>query len=212
MTDDIAGAQLTGGRSRFGRLSNGSTTALLMAGLLIGAVSAGGVAVAAAATAKPTHTCVANKSGALRIAKNCLKSEHALVLGQAGARGAKGPQTPVGAAGPPGDPGATGPTGTSNVRSGGVLADGTGATAHLGTGRYCVTDSTLSNGDIAHPVLLPISTSNSQIDTGLVYTAEAVVNINCGPSSVEVDVFSFDAGSGTYHLTDAPFNYVMVTR
>ncbi len=63
------------------------------------------------AAAQVIHACVNNKTGALRIANTCKKTESALTFNQAGPAGPTGPAGPMGAAGPAGPTGPAGQVG-----------------------------------------------------------------------------------------------------
>ena len=77
----------------------------LVAGMVSVAVVGAGIAGAAAGSQKTIHGCVSKRTGALRIARKCKRSERGISWNQ------KGPAGPQGLPGATGRTGATGPQG-----------------------------------------------------------------------------------------------------
>jgi hypothetical protein len=107
------------------RLTYSNVVATICLFLLLG----GGAWAAATSFAPAIHACYSKRTGALRVASRCRRSERALswnrvgprgLTGRNGANGANGRNGANGATGATGGAGATGPTGPSDV-----YADGT---------------------------------------------------------------------------------------
>lgn len=103
-------------------------TRITLAGLMLGAALAGGVAWATIPSADGTiHGCYKQANGDLRVVDNagdCKNNELAISWNEkdvAGATGATGPQGPKGETGAKGDPGTPGTPGTNGADAGGAL-------------------------------------------------------------------------------------------
>jgi hypothetical protein len=162
----------------------------LTAGLMVGALSAGGVAVAATSTGKQVTLCALKTTGAVRLASTChTKTEKSVKVGQVGPRGltgatgaagVPGPQGPTGATGATGTTGTTGLTGPSDVYS--WAYDGSG-TAPAFNGSISGTLFTLPPGTYV------ISSHLSAYDSGSTttpYVFCAPVITPAGHSSIEL--------------------------
>lgn len=138
-------------------------------GLASAAAGAGGLAVAAS-PGTTVHACAAKRSGMLRLAATCRRTEHAVTwslegpagppgppgspgspgaagvsgaTGVAGARGAAGATGPAGPTGPPGPSSATSLTGSFVALSGKTTV----ATMNVGAGAYAIEAKTVLADD-----------------------------------------------------------------
>jgi hypothetical protein len=121
---------------------------VLIAGVAIGAVSVGGVAVATSTSAKQVKAC-ARSNGALSLLSKkgkCAKGSHRVTIAKQGVKGARG------APGAPGGPGAAGPgaqttaisAATGTVTTGPAVAiKGTGLSVAAGCGQGALTSASV---------------------------------------------------------------------
>jgi BclB C-terminal domain-containing protein len=137
---------------------------LVMAGVGVIALAAGGTSIAMAATSPHSQVitgCYAKKSGDLRVIgtkAKCHKGEKRITWNQQGQRGATGPQ---GQPGPAGAAGATGPQGPSGA--GTFLTSSSGSAAVV---------TTIAGGLVGTVTVLPLSGDNGA--TGVNETAGTI--------------------------------------
>jgi hypothetical protein len=92
------------------------TVIAALASASVALIAVGGITVAQAATAPTIKACADKKTGALRLAGKCKKTEKAISWAQEGPRGPSGPSGAIGRAGPGGPSGAQGPAGAAGAQ------------------------------------------------------------------------------------------------
>jgi hypothetical protein len=107
----------------------------------------GGVAWAATRPSTTIHACYSKRSGALRVASHCKRSEHALSWNQIGPTGARGVRGATGARGTTGARGGAGAAGTAGLPG----AAGPSDVYAAGQGSGTLTASYQSLGEVALP-------------------------------------------------------------
>ena len=148
----------------------------LFAGILIGSLGLGNAN--AEETPSPTPTaaapvvqgevlsvCIDKKSGIIRAASSCKKTERATVLGGAGAQGPKGDKGDTGATGATGLQGLTGPTGATGSISGlytrniEFLSGSSFGCPGFGTNKSVVTDISVYTNFSGRTTITPYTTT-----------------------------------------------------
>jgi Collagen triple helix repeat (20 copies) len=142
-------------------------------GILVLLLAGGGYAIAASGSS--IRACANKRSGALRLANRCKKSERGLswnANGPTGAAGSRGPQGPQGPQGIQGTQGVQGAPGTAKayglINSNGTLSRSSGnvTVSKVNVGEYCVTVSGVdaqTEGGVATPDFSNDSTMISNI-------------------------------------------------
>jgi hypothetical protein len=168
-----------------------------LAGVIAATGLAGGVtAVHAATTAKSVHACELRRTGALRIANKCKRTEQVVIWAQTGPRGqpgAPGPRGESGAPGTPGTPGTPGKDGTAtatpsdvysnssmDTSSRPVVTEGTAdvviGSVTVPVGSYSVTATASFYGTVVDPNLV-CRLSAPQTGGGVHYSTESVADV-----------------------------------
>lgn len=188
---------------------------------LLTLVIAGGSYAVAAGSGSTIHACAKKSNGALRLAKQCKKTERGLSwstqgpAGPAGPAGPPGTQGPVGAQGPQGAQGVQGPAGApattlfAYVHETGALVRGTpGTTASLlgsGTNQFYEVNFPQDVSKCVPEVSMGNDTGNGL--TKAMPVARMLSDEGASPAStVEVDLLN-PSGSG---LVTGAFNLIVI--